>query len=275
MADKNVENSENQLEELYTWISGIPLSKPTKNLTRDFSDAVIMAEILKLYCPRYVDLHNYVPVNSLTAKKENWNILNRKVLSKINMKLTKDVIHQLANCQPGTAEHVLLELKKKISKDSEHQKSQDLTYNDKENDSIEEGKIDEHSMNNTLSKSLMPPPVNRSTLKSLNYQRSIFVLAKERFYLVLKWLINWLCIWNYFPSILPNLRLKNPFRNLLQENTQATRAQGTSENINVEDAVLDPVYMKWIQEIREMEDIICSLTHKITYLKSVMKLKDL
>ncbi|KOC70370.1 Sperm flagellar protein 1 [Habropoda laboriosa] len=217
MADKNVENSENQLEELYTWISGIPLSKPTKNLTRDFSDAVIMAEILKLYCPRYVDLHNYVPVNSLTAKKENWNILNRKVLSKINMKLTKDVIHQLANCQPGTAEHVLLELKKKISKDSEHQKSQDLTYNDKENDSIEEGKIDEHSMNNTLSKSLMPPPVNRSTLK----------------------------------------------------------AQGTSENINVEDAVLDPVYMKWIQEIREMEDIICSLTHKITYLKSVMKLKDL
>lgn len=66
-------------------------------------------------------------------KKENWKILNRKVLSKIHMKLNKNIINQLANCHPGTAEYFLLELKKKVLKDFEN-----LSF--KENDFIEEGK---------------------------------------------------------------------------------------------------------------------------------------
>lgn len=40
MANEN-EKSPEQSEELYTWISSIPFSKPKKNLTRDFSDAGI------------------------------------------------------------------------------------------------------------------------------------------------------------------------------------------------------------------------------------------
>lgn len=49
------------------------------------------------------------------------------------MKLNKNIINQLANCHPGTAEYVLLELKKKVLKDFEN-----LSF--KENDFIEEGK---------------------------------------------------------------------------------------------------------------------------------------
>lgn len=98
----------------------------------------MMAEILKIYFPRYVDLHNYVPVNSLTTKKENWNTLNRKVLSKIDMKLTKDIIHQLANCHPGVAEHVLIELKNKLLKDSNHRDTPNLQRENKEIDSTGE-----------------------------------------------------------------------------------------------------------------------------------------
>lgn len=39
MADEDKKNDKNQIEELYAWISTIPLSKPTKNLSRDLSDA--------------------------------------------------------------------------------------------------------------------------------------------------------------------------------------------------------------------------------------------
>lgn len=89
-----------------------------------------------MYYPRYVDLHNYVPANSLTTKTENWKVLNRKVLNKIDMKLTKNVINQLVNCHPGAAENMLLEIRKKIIKDGiEPRNLQDLP----QNDSIEEG----------------------------------------------------------------------------------------------------------------------------------------
>lgn len=39
MAEENKKDTKNQVEELYAWISKIPLSKSTKNLSRDLSDA--------------------------------------------------------------------------------------------------------------------------------------------------------------------------------------------------------------------------------------------
>ncbi|XP_033309745.1 sperm flagellar protein 1-like [Bombus bifarius] len=105
------------LEEIYTWMEQIPFSKPKKNLARDFSDGVFMAELLKRYYPRYVDIHNYIPGNSIAKKIDNWCTLNRKVLSKLDVKLGKDVINQLANSQPGVIEKILIELRAKILKD--------------------------------------------------------------------------------------------------------------------------------------------------------------
>ncbi|XP_015429496.1 PREDICTED: sperm flagellar protein 1-like [Dufourea novaeangliae] len=157
MADENWKISEDQAEQLYTWIATIPFSKPKKNLTRNFSDAVLMAEVLKVYYPRFVDLHNYVPANNLTTKKENWNILNRKVFSKINMKLSKDMINQLANSQPGVAEHLLLELRSKILKNSDHSNA---LCNEKEKDSAEDGVEDaDTSRTQAMSQSIKPEDV--------------------------------------------------------------------------------------------------------------------
>lgn len=76
-----------------------------------------MAELLKRYYPRYVDIHNYIPGNSIAKKIDNWSTLNRKVLSKLDVKLGKDVINQLANSQPGVIEKILIELRAKILKD--------------------------------------------------------------------------------------------------------------------------------------------------------------
>ncbi|XP_078044967.1 uncharacterized protein LOC144474197 [Augochlora pura] len=109
--------NDDNLEEIYTWVEQMTFSKPKKNLARDFSDAVFMAELLKKYYPRHVDIHNYISGNSTAKKIENWCTLNRKVLSKLNMKLKKDVIADLANATPGVIEKVLSDLRVKILRD--------------------------------------------------------------------------------------------------------------------------------------------------------------
>ncbi|XP_012246208.1 uncharacterized protein LOC100741478 [Bombus impatiens] len=266
MAEENKKDTKNQVEELYAWISKIPLSKSTKNLSRDLSDAVIIAEILKMYYPRYVDLHNYVPANSLTTKIENWKVLNRKVLNKIDMKLTKNVINQLVNCHPGAAENMLLEIRKKIIKDGiEPRNLQDLP----QNDSIEEG--NNIKVMAKLSKKSMSSPTGHPILKALDCKRSIFTRAKEMFYFILEWLISWLYTWNYFQNI--KFQLEN--QNSLKEDAEASRTQRTSENINEEDAVPRHVYAQLRRKIRKIDDIICTLNHKLAYLESTIKLKDL
>lgn len=77
-----------------------------------------MAELLKRYYPRLVDVYNYIPGNSIAKKIDNWCTLNRKVLSKIDMKLSKETIDRLANSQNGVIEKVLNDLRVKILKDS-------------------------------------------------------------------------------------------------------------------------------------------------------------
>ena len=76
-----------------------------------------MAELLKRYYPRYVELHNYRYRNSIAFKVDNWTTLNRKVLSKIGMKLSKNVITGLVYSKPGVIESVLADLRAKILKD--------------------------------------------------------------------------------------------------------------------------------------------------------------
>jgi hypothetical protein len=51
--------TEEELSELYAWVDSVPLSRPKKSIARDFSDAVLVAEIVHHYFPRMVELHNY------------------------------------------------------------------------------------------------------------------------------------------------------------------------------------------------------------------------
>lgn len=83
---------------------------------RDDRILVFMAELLKRYYPKQIDVHNYVAGSSVAKKVDNWCMLNRKVLSKLDMKLEKDVINQLANSQPGIIEKVLANVRIKILK---------------------------------------------------------------------------------------------------------------------------------------------------------------
>ncbi|XP_067945532.1 sperm flagellar protein 1-like [Watersipora subatra] len=102
------------LQELYAWVDQIALSRPKKNLTRDFSDGVLVAELIANYFPKLVELHNYPPATGTKLKMENWNVLNRKVFKKLHFELADDVIKQVVNCKPFVIERVLLMLRTKI-----------------------------------------------------------------------------------------------------------------------------------------------------------------
>ena len=73
-------------------VDNIPLSRAKKNISRDFSDGLLMAEVIHFFNPKIVQLHNYPASNSLKKKMQNWDTLNRKVLKKIGIYLSsKDI----------------------------------------------------------------------------------------------------------------------------------------------------------------------------------------
>ena len=63
--------TEEELNEIYKWVDEIPLSRPKKIITRDFADGVLVAEIVKHYLPKIVELHNYSSAHSVKQKKYN------------------------------------------------------------------------------------------------------------------------------------------------------------------------------------------------------------
>ncbi|XP_064601244.1 sperm flagellar protein 1-like [Liolophura sinensis] len=105
-----------ELEDLYAWIDQIPLSRPKRNIARDFSDGVLIAEVIRHYMPKLVELHNYTPANASKQKMENWYLLNRKVFCKLHFELTDDVIRSICRCEPNIIERVLYMLRVKIDR---------------------------------------------------------------------------------------------------------------------------------------------------------------
>ncbi|KAJ7351078.1 Sperm flagellar protein 1 [Desmophyllum pertusum] len=107
---------EEGLQELYTWIDEINLSRPKRSIWRDFSDGVLVAEIVSHFLPKMVEIHNYSSASSISQKLTNWDTLNRKVLSKLNYIVPKTTLKDVAECKPGVIEVVLANLRMKIEK---------------------------------------------------------------------------------------------------------------------------------------------------------------
>lgn len=77
-----------------------------------------MAELLKLHYPQLLEIYNCITTNNVSKKKDNWNTLNRKVFTKINLTLSNNTISQLANCQHGTIEKLLFSLLDQVNNDN-------------------------------------------------------------------------------------------------------------------------------------------------------------
>lgn len=106
---------EEDMQELYQWIDDIPLSRPKRNINRDFSDGVLTAELVNHHFPKLVDLHNYSAANSVSQKQYNWKTLNQKVFKKMNFSVTAEQINSVCECAPGSIEKVLNTVRDRIN----------------------------------------------------------------------------------------------------------------------------------------------------------------
>ena len=78
------------LQRVYQWVDEIPLSRPKRNIARDFSDGLLTAEIVQHYFPKLIELHNYPAANSYAQKMYNWKTLNGKVFKKMGFQLQQE-----------------------------------------------------------------------------------------------------------------------------------------------------------------------------------------
>ena len=46
--------SEEELNEVYNWVDEVPLSRPKRNISRDFADGVMVAEIVNHFLPNLI-----------------------------------------------------------------------------------------------------------------------------------------------------------------------------------------------------------------------------
>ncbi|KAJ1144420.1 hypothetical protein NDU88_010719 [Pleurodeles waltl] len=102
------------LQGLCAWIDQVPLSRPKRSLTRDLSDGVMVAEIVKHFLPKLVEMHNYVPANATQQKLSNWATLNRKVFSKLNFQVAEEDVRKLVANSSDVVEPFLSTLRQKI-----------------------------------------------------------------------------------------------------------------------------------------------------------------
>jgi hypothetical protein len=110
------ELTDEQLKAIYAWIDAIPLSRPKRNIARDFSDGILFAEVIAAYFPQLVELHNYTPANSVKQKMSNFDTLNTRVLRKLNYAIPRSSIEEIVNGKPGAVEIVLNSLQFKMAK---------------------------------------------------------------------------------------------------------------------------------------------------------------
>ena len=108
--------AEEELHGLYQWVDSIPLSRPKRNIARDFSDAVLVAEMIHHYLPKLIELHNYSQANGITQKMYNWQTLNNKVFKKLGFVVAKNECEQAAKGAPGAIERILKLLKLKVAR---------------------------------------------------------------------------------------------------------------------------------------------------------------
>ena len=53
-------------------VDSLELSKPKRNIARDFSDGLLIAEIVHQHHPHLVEVHNYYNTTKVSIKRDYW-----------------------------------------------------------------------------------------------------------------------------------------------------------------------------------------------------------
>ncbi|KAM7358614.1 sperm flagellar protein 1 [Cochliomyia hominivorax] len=97
-----------EYNELKNWLQELQVTY--KNLNRDFSDALPVANLLKGFYPKLVDLHNYPARNNTQLKLNNWETFNYKVLTKLGLQQSKNMLDKLSKGTVGAVEALLYDI---------------------------------------------------------------------------------------------------------------------------------------------------------------------
>ena len=110
-----MEVADSELKPLYQWVDEIPLSRPKRNIARDFADGVLVAEVVAHFYPRLIELHNYSSANAMTQKMYNWQTLNQRALRKLGFQIPLQDVQDVCNNKAGAIERVLKLCKYKMA----------------------------------------------------------------------------------------------------------------------------------------------------------------
>eukprot|EP00158_Paraphelidium_tribonemae_P001860 Partr_v1_DN24884_c0_g1_i1_m29688 putative sperm flagellar 1 len=125
---------------------------------------VMMAEVIRHFQPKLIDMHNYTPANSISQKLYNWNTLCHKALRKLGITLSESELNGLASGQTGAIELLLFQYKDKLqtrrSQTSIHQKSsrQSLNAMNAMNDHFEQMQMMNGYNPHLQQMGMVPPP---------------------------------------------------------------------------------------------------------------------
>ena len=158
---------------VYTWVDDFDLSRPKKNINRDFSDAMLVAEIVRRYQPAIVD--------DTDGKRKNWNFLNEKVLKKIGIKLSPPAVEDLTNAKPLAIEWFLYDLKNKLENpaSSGTGAAERLTATLSETKRAEQLSLVKSELNKEQNRSLSPA---LDDLTDINYLHERIETLEKKFY---------------------------------------------------------------------------------------------
>ena len=156
------------------------LSRPKKNIARDFADGCLVAELIQKYHPHLVQIHNYSSVNNRKTKLANWKLLETKVLNKIGLKLPPVLVEQVIDAQYMAIEKLLLVLKTVLeTTDVPKPKIRALkttsSYNGRDADSADEEDV---VVDSRKFRNFQPPEVNKDDI-ILELKESVEILEKK------------------------------------------------------------------------------------------------
>ncbi|CAD2103215.1 conserved protein, unknown function [Plasmodium vinckei] len=169
---------EEELNDLHDWINSFTLSRKIKNINRDFSDGVLMAELVNICLPKFVEIHNYSKANSINQKTYNWNTLNEKVFKRLSFKIDKKNVEEIVNCKYMGVEKVLITFKDQLQKYKSEIKEQNSNLLNKNlGKSISHETEIANGENQHLNESQNPDPLNNNEIVEI-LKEKIFNLEK-------------------------------------------------------------------------------------------------
>ncbi|XP_044516238.1 sperm flagellar protein 1-like [Gracilinanus agilis] len=159
------------LHHLYAWVDSVPFSRPKRHLARDFSDGVMIAEIVKHFQPKLVEMHNYIPTSNTEQKLSNWSTLNRQVFPKLRFYVSEEDIRRVVISTPGAIESVLSTLRQKVEEKCQKKATQETRVNTKDPIGFDSININRHLAELENSKSADCPTTRVPSGKKIPSQK--------------------------------------------------------------------------------------------------------